>query len=218
VSSPCEHAYVVLLAFIGVSLVVICTPGPDTVLTIRNTLAGGRRGGVFTAAGVSAGQLTWTVASALGLAALLQASQAVFGWLKLAGAAYLIYLGVRSLISAWRRQQFIASELQAPRRLRGSAALRQGLISNLANPKMIAFFLSVLPQFVSVDRDPLVGFLALGAVFCLLTFAWLSLYAVALDRGRALLNRPAVRKAMDTIAGAALVVLGLRLASQTNRM
>lgn len=128
-----------MLAFVGVSLVVICTPGPDTALAIRNTLAGGRRGGVLTAAGVSTGQLSWTVASALGLAALLQTSQTVFAWLKLAGAAYLIFLGVRSLMSAWARRS-VVGEVAAPPRLSGTAALRQGLLSNLANPKMVAFF------------------------------------------------------------------------------
>lgn len=205
-----------LLAFVGVSLVGICTPGPDTALAIRNTLAGGRRGGVLTAAGVSAGQLSWTVASALGLAAMLQASQTVFGWLKLAGAAYLIYLGVRSLISAWSRRS-VVHEVAAPRTLSGSAALRQGLLSNLANPKMVAFFLSVLPQFVPAGASPLVGFLGLGVTFCLLTFGWLSLYAVAVDRGRAVLSRPCVRRMMDTIAGIVLVAMGVRLATQATR-
>ena len=201
-----------ILEFIGVSLIVICTPGPDTLLTIRNTLAGGRRGGLLTAAGVSAGQLTWTVASAFGLAALLQASQTIFGWLKLCGAAYLIYLGIHTLVSAWRRKPAVVAA-PAPV-LGGSAAFRQGLISNLANPKMVAFFLSLLPQFVPAGRDPLASFLVLGAVFCLLTFAWLSLYAIALQRIRAVFARSRVRKIVDTLAGAILVVLGLRLATQ----
>jgi threonine/homoserine/homoserine lactone efflux protein len=207
---------VFLLAFVGVSLVVICTPGPDTALAIRNTLAGGRRGGVLTAAGVSTGQLSWTVASALGLVALLQASHTVFSWLKLAGAAYLIYLGVRSLISAWCRRSAVG-EVATARTLSGSAAFRQGLVSNLANPKMVAFFLSVLPQFIPPGWSPLAGFLGLGVAFCLLTFAWLSLYAVAVHGGRAFLGRPFVHRAVDTVAGAVLIALGARLATQANR-
>jgi len=90
-----------LLAFCGVALVVICTPGPDTMLTIRNAVAGGQRGGVLTAAGVAAGQLVWTLAAAAGLTALLQTSQTVFLWLKLLGAGYLVYLGVLALVSAY---------------------------------------------------------------------------------------------------------------------
>jgi threonine/homoserine/homoserine lactone efflux protein len=108
-----------LLGFVGVSLVVICTPGPDTALTIRNTLAGGRRAGVATAAGVSCGQLVWTLASAVGLAALLQTSQVLLGWLKLLGAGYLIYLGLRSLISAWRSTEPVGAAVRS-----GGAAAR----------------------------------------------------------------------------------------------
>jgi threonine/homoserine/homoserine lactone efflux protein len=91
-----------LLAFLAVSVVVIVTPGQDTALTIRSTLLGSRRGGVFTAAGVSTGQLCWTVAAAAGLSALLQASEPGFRALKLAGAAYLVYLGVQALAGAIR--------------------------------------------------------------------------------------------------------------------
>ncbi|TMF24751.1 MAG: LysE family translocator, partial [Chloroflexi bacterium] len=87
------------LAFLGVSLLVICTPGQDTALTIRNTLAGGRRAGVATAAGVAAGQATWTVATSAGLAVVLAASEPIFFAIRLAGAAYLVFLGVRTLMS-----------------------------------------------------------------------------------------------------------------------
>src|SRR5688572_2009386 len=92
-----------LAAFLAVSIVVIVTPGQDTALTIRNTLLGGRRAGVFTAIGVSAGQACWTVAASAGLAALLQASEPAFLALKLAGAAYLVYLGIQALAAAVRR-------------------------------------------------------------------------------------------------------------------
>ena len=202
-----------LLGFLAVSLVVICTPGPDTALTIRNSLTGGRRGGVATAAGVATGQLTWTLASAVGLAALLQTSQLLLGWLKILGAGYLIYLGVRSLISAWRSASRPEQVVVQDRRGSGPA-FRQGLVSNLANPKMVAFFLSLLPQFVPPRVDPFVAFLLLGLAFGLLTFGWLSLYACVLDRARALFRRSAVRRMLEGLTGAALVGLGLRLATE----
>ena len=82
-----------LAAFVAVAVVVIVTPGPDTALTIRNTVLGGRRSGVFTAAGVAAGQASWTVATSLGIAALLAASEPVFRLVKLVGGAYLLFLG-----------------------------------------------------------------------------------------------------------------------------
>ena len=145
-------------------------------MTIRNSLTGGRRAGVETAAGVSCRQLTWTLASAVGLAALLQTSQLLLGWLKILGAGYLIYLGLRSLISAWRSAS-PSDQVVVPDRRGGGPAFRQGLVSNLANPKMVAFFLSLLPQFVPPGAHQVFGFLLLGLVFCLLTFGWLSLYA-----------------------------------------
>ena len=94
-----------LAAFLLVATVVIVTPGPDTALTIRNTLAGGRRSGVFTALGVSLGQATWAVATALGIATLLAASEPAFRAVKLLGAAYLIFLGLQSLYAALRRNE-----------------------------------------------------------------------------------------------------------------
>ena len=206
-----------LLAFLGVALVVICTPGPDTLLTIRNAVAVGRQGGVLTAVGVAAGQLVWTLASAAGLTALLQTSQTVFLWLKLLGAGYLVYLGVLALVSAYGPPAGIGGDAArtAPG---GRAAFRQGFVSNLANPKMAAFFVSLLPQFVPTGWNPFVGFVVLGAVFCSLTLVWLSLYAVALDRARSVLARPRVRRTLDAVAGTVLVALGAHLATSSTRV
>ena len=206
-----------LLAFCGVALVVLCTPGPDTMLTIRNAVAGGRRGGVLTAAGVAAGQLVWTLAAAAGLTALLQTSQTVSLWLKLLGAGYLVYLGVLTLVSAYRSPARIGGDATRTA-LGGRAAFRQGFISNLANPKMAAFFLSLLPQFVPAGWNLFAGFVMLGAAFCSLTFVWLSLYAVALNRARSVLTRPRVRRALDAVAGTVLVALGARLATTSIRV
>jgi threonine/homoserine/homoserine lactone efflux protein len=194
-----------LLAFLGVSAAVICTPGQDTALTIRNTVVGGRRDGIATAAGVAAGQAMWTVAAALGVVALLEASQTAFAALRLVGAAYLVYLGVQALAAALRG----AARVHAARASRG-APLRQGLVSNLANPKMVVFFTSLLPQF----GDSFGTLLALGLTFSLLTFLWLAAYGVAVARARSLFDRAAVRRALDAVTGFVLVALGLRLAAQ----
>jgi threonine/homoserine/homoserine lactone efflux protein len=193
-----------LLAFIGVAVVVIVTPGPDTALTIRNTLAGGRGAGVRTAVGVVCGQAAWALAASLGVAALLVASEPVFVALKLAGAAYLVFLGVGSLVAAVRGRRLAAHAGPA----RGGE-LRQGLFSNLANPKMAVFFTSLLPQF----GDSLPALLALGLLFCGLTLAWLSAYAAVIARAGDVLRRGAARRAIDAVAGTALVALGLRLAT-----
>jgi threonine/homoserine/homoserine lactone efflux protein len=207
-----------LLAFLGVSAVVICTPGPDTALTIRNALAGGRRAGVATAAGVATGQAVWTIATSVGIAELIQASEPAFLVMKAAGAAYLILLGLQSLLKAlWStRHPNPAVGAGADKRsgwMHPGRGLRQGVVSNLANPKMAAFFLSLLPQFASAEggAGPV---LALGLVFCVMTFAWLALYSVVVDRARVVLRRARVRRALDGLSGLVLIGFGTRLALQ----
>jgi threonine/homoserine/homoserine lactone efflux protein len=192
----------VTLAFLGVAVVVICTPGPDTALTIRNTLFGGRRGGAMTAAGVATGQAVWTVATAAGVAALLAASEPAFLALKLAGAAYLVYLGAQSLVAAVRRRERTPVE-------RHGRPFVQGLISNLGNPKMAAFFPALLPQFA----ESFAGLLLLGFAFCLMTLAWLTLYALVVARAGDFLRRSRVRRALEAVTGAVLVALGFRVAA-----
>jgi threonine/homoserine/homoserine lactone efflux protein len=197
-------------AFVAVSAIVIVTPGQDTALTIRNSLLGGRTGGIFTAAGVSTGQAVWALATSFGVAALLRASEPAFVALRLVGAAYLVYLGGQALISAFRRDPQAGAAAIAPRRLEASAAYRQGLLSNLGNPKMAVFFTSLLPQFGASFG----ALLALGLVFCGLTLVWLVAYAIAIARAGAVLRRPKVRRALDALTGTVLVALGLRLAAE----
>jgi threonine/homoserine/homoserine lactone efflux protein len=197
-----------LLAFLGIAALVIVTPGQDTALTIRNTLVGGRRAGLATALGVASGQAVWTVAASAGVAALIVASEPAFVALKLAGACYLVLLGVQTLRGAVRER---APEQE--RTLQGGA-LRQGLLSNLANPKMAIFFTSLLPQFAPADGPAFPVLLALGLLFCAMTFGWLCAYASAVSRARNLLARPRVRRTLDAVMGTALVALGARLAAQ----
>jgi threonine/homoserine/homoserine lactone efflux protein len=192
------HAF----AFLGVSALVIVTPGQDTALTIRNTLFGGRRAGVFTAAGVASGQAFWTLAASLGLAAILSASEPAFLAVRLAGAAYLILLGVQTLLG---------SSHASVRPGRGSP-FRQGLLSNLGNPKMAVFFTSLLPQFGGSSFPVLLG---LGLVFCSMTFAWLTGYSFAVARAGDFLRRSRVRTWLDRVTGAVLVAFGIRLAAET---
>jgi threonine/homoserine/homoserine lactone efflux protein len=203
-----------LLAFLAVSAVVIVTPGPDTALTIRNALLGGRRSGAFTALGVASGQACWTVATSAGVAALLVASERVFAALKLAGAAYLVYLGLQALLHAVRgRESRPLPAGRAPAPLAASVAYRQGVISNLANPKMAVFFTSLLPQFAPGGGASFAALLALGLLFCTMTLAWLSAYAVAVAKAGDVLRRPAIRRALEAVTGAVLVALGLRVAT-----
>jgi threonine/homoserine/homoserine lactone efflux protein len=196
-----------LAAFFAISTLVIVTPGQDTALTIRNSLLGGRRAGVFTALGVSSGQAVWALATSIGIAALIVAFEPAFVALKLAGAAFLVYLGALALYAAIRGQKI--ERRSARGTLDSTTALRQGLLSNLGNPKMAVFFTSLLPQFGS-SFSVLLG---LGLVFCTMTFTWLTAYAFAVAKAGDLLRRPAIRRAFDAVLGAVLVALGLRLAT-----
>ena len=203
-----------LVAFLGVAVLVIVTPGPDTALTIRNTLLGGRPAGIATALGVVSGQAVWALATSVGLVALLLASEPAFAAVRIAGAAYLIYLGVQALVAAFRPAGNDRVVAEPRRDLPTRTAVRQGLISNLGNPKMAAFFPSLLPQFVPAGDPTFLPLLLLGLVFCSLTFVWLSAYAVLVARAGDLLRRSRVRRAMEAVTGAVLVALGLRLAAE----
>lgn len=203
-----------LVAFVAVSVVVICTPGQDTALTIRNTLAGGRSSGIATAFGVAFGQAVWTLTASAGVVALLTASEPAFRALKLAGAAYLVYLGVQSLYSAVaRRADHVPTDVGSEP-LSARRALRQGFISNLGNPKMAVFFASLLPQFAPSGRGSFAALLGLGLLFCCMTLGWLSLYAIAVARVRRFLAGP-VRRALDLATGVVLVAFGVRLATDS---
>jgi len=205
-----------VLAFLGVCTLVICTPGPDTALTIRNSIIGGRRGGMLTAGGIAAGQLIWTIAASVGLAGLLQASQPAFTALKIIGAAYLVFLGAQSLVAAVRGHPAHAEQQSRPLQLSVWNAMRQGLISNLANPKMAVFFLSLLPQFASPTSADFAAFAPLGLGFCLMTFGWLSIYALVLHRVGRFIQRSRVRRTLEAVTGTVLVGLGIRLAAETH--
>lgn len=209
-----------LLAFVGISVVVIVTPGPDTAVTIRSTLLGGRAAGIATALGVAVGQAVWALATSLGVVALLVASEPLFLAVKYAGAAYLVLLGAQALWSAWRPAAGAGgAALPTGRRLGPRAAFRQGVVSDLGNPKMAVFFASLLPQFVPAQfvqagAEPFAALLALGLAFSLMTFAWLAAYAVVVAKAGDVLRRPAIRPAIEAVTGGVLVALGLRIAAE----
>jgi threonine/homoserine/homoserine lactone efflux protein len=203
-----------LAAFVAVSAVIICSPGQDTALTIRNTLSGGRRSGIATAGGVALGQAIWTLAASAGLVAILSASEPAFRALKLAGAAYLIYLGAQSIYAALTRRSHERQRIASRGRMTSWRAMRQGVLSNLGNPKMAVFFASLLPQFAPGGHASFAALFALGLLFCSMTLAWLTLYAIAVEKVRGILAGR-VRRAVDAITGIVLVVFGTRLAADS---
>lgn len=191
-----------LLPFLAVSALVVITPGVDMALVTTNALLHGRAAARATALGVNLGIFLWTLAAALGLAAVIAASAAAFTAIKLLGAVYLVYLGVRALLGSHEPRAVVA---------RGSA-FRQGLASNLLNPKIAVFFTSLLPQFVDADHARPQDLLLLGVLFNCMGVVWLLTYAELAARGRNVLGRPRVKRAVDRLTGVALVGLGVRLA------
>lgn len=205
------------MAFLGVSAIVIMTPGPDTAVTVRNTLLGGRLAGILTALGISTGQAIWALATSLGVVALLVASEVLFQAVKYAGAAYLVWLGVNALIAAWRGRSDNATAARGDwPRLRPGRAFAQGLVSDLGNPKMAVFFASLLPQFAAPGEGMFAALLSLGLVFSLMTFLWLAAYAFVIAKAGEVLRRPAIRRWIEAVTGTLLVALGLRIAAERN--
>jgi RhtB (resistance to homoserine/threonine) family protein len=202
-------------AFLAVSALVIITPGPDTAVVTKNALLYGRSAALATAIGVNVGLLVWTLASALGVAAVVHESEAVFTVLKLVGAAYLIWLGFQALRAAGHRVAPSDADEHGVRRLGARRAFRHGLFSNLGNPKIAAFFTSLLPQFITPGHPVLVPFLVLGGLFVAMTVSWLCAYALLAARAAGLLTRPRVKATLDRVTGLVLVGLGLRLATES---
>ena len=201
-------------SFLALSIVLIVVPGPDMALVARNALVGGRRAGIATSVGAATGLCLWTLAASGGLAALLRASQPAFLALRLAGGAYLIYLGARALWACVRGDGGESAQRLRRGELRSSVSLRQGLLSNLSNPKIAVFFTSFLPQFVPGDHAQLSGLLTLGFVFCVLTLLWLTAYSIVVARAGDVLRRPRIRRALEGFTGTVLVAFGLKLATE----
>ena len=202
-----------LLVFIGVAAIVIIIPGPDTAVVTKNVLMHGRRAGLGTSLGVSAGLSLWTIAAAIGVASLVRASEVAFTALKLVGSLYLIWLGLQALRAAGRSLgDDHPSRASGGRAVGARGGFRQGFLSDLANPKIGIFFTSLLPQFVSAGHAVLLPFLILGAIFVAMTVVWLLAYTLVAARAAQTLMRPRVRAALDRFTGVVLIGLGLRLA------
>ena len=198
-----------LLLFFTASLVLIVVPGPDMIYVLTRSLSQGRSAGLVSAAGVCSGVLVHTAFAAVGLSSILAQSAVAFSVVKYAGAAYLLYLGIRTILD---KEGFAAPGRAEKARL--ATVFRQGVLSNVLNPKVALFFLAFLPQFV----DPALGaaglqMLALGVAFTLMGLAVLSVVALFSGAlGEWLRGRTSLVGALRWLTGSILVGLGLRLA------
>ncbi|WP_205328458.1 LysE family translocator [Glycomyces sp. YM15] len=194
-------------------LLAAIVPGPDFAMVVRNTVLSGRVSGMWTATGIGLGIVVWVVATSIGLAALLAASALAFTVVKLAGAAYLVYLGVRSMLTAIKERRRPVAELRLDRPMSHWAAFRSGLMCNLLNPKAVVLFTALMPQFLvgGGSQAVLIGELAaVGMAVCGLFYIGL---ANLIGLFRSVLERPRVRAWLGGVTGAVMVALGLRVAA-----
>jgi len=215
------------LAYVGFAVLVVLAPGPDFAIVTKNCLVHGRRGrlpGLATSLGVVTSLVVQGIAAAAGVAALVVRSEIVFDVIKYVGAAYLGYLGIQALVSTFRRRSGAAGPEEArnggdvttPLRKIVVKAYRQGFLSNISNPKVLAFYFSLLPQFVDPGKSVAFQVVLLAFTHALLALIWLFCVVLVLDRLRALVQRSAVRRSIEGLTGVALIGFGVRLLSSSN--
>ena len=197
-----------ITAFALLSLVLTVTPGPDSLLVLRSSLRAGRRTGIRVAAGATSGSLFWGICSAAGLTAVMAASAQAFRAVQLAGAAYLGFQGIRG----WRGAKSSSGGHERPER-GPEPGFRTGLLSNVLNPKVGLFFLTVMPQLIPHHAHIAAYALAFAVTDVLIAGIWLTTVAWISDKARALLRRPRTRTALDRAAGATLFALGVKVAA-----
>jgi threonine/homoserine/homoserine lactone efflux protein len=199
-------------SFLVFATVLVLVPGPDFAVVLKNTLSGGRRRGWWATVGVVSANTVQGVAAATGLGALITASQPVFEAIRWAGIAYLAFLALQALRSAVRGRYPPFEDGGAADRGHLTAGWRQGFLSNITNPKVLVFYLAVLPQFLGPEVG-LSVLLALALSHAALSLVYLTLLVLGLARARRLLSRRPVRRALDALTGVALLGFGVRLAA-----
>ncbi|ASU84358.1 LysE family translocator [Nocardiopsis gilva YIM 90087] len=210
-----------LLLFTLTTVLIVVLPGPDFVLVTRNTLAGGRRTGFATAAGSALGMAAWAALAVAGLTVLVASNPTILLVLRLAGAAYLVYLGTSALVRLWRawRSGTLAEAAGDPTETgdgaaagQGGAPFWQGLLNNVLNPKPLAFFLTALPQFIDSQANATAQTAVLGSIVVGMTVLWWLIYITSITRLSAFLRRRRVRQGIELGSGVALTAFGVALA------
>jgi threonine/homoserine/homoserine lactone efflux protein len=200
-------------SFLAFAVVLVLVPGPDFAVVTRNTLVGGRRRGIFSAAGVASSNAIQGMAAAAGLGAVIVRVEPLFQAVKWAGIGYLLYLALQAFRSA-KRGEYAAQpvvEREPGQQLKG---WRQGFLSNITNPKVLVFYLAVLPQFLGPDA-PVYALLLFALSHATLSLLYLCCLVTGLDRARRVLARRRVRRALDLATGSALLGFGARLAAES---
>jgi threonine/homoserine/homoserine lactone efflux protein len=198
----------VLWTFVPIAALVTITPGPATAMVVRSAIKGGRSGAFMTALGNSIGVVTWALLSALGVSALVAASEVAYATLKICGAAVLVYLGARTLL---RRTP---SEVERVQRQphQAATAFRQGIVTSLANPKLAVFFVALFPQFAPDGSSVLPAALVMAGLVVSFDLVWYSTLALLVVRARRAYAESRLGRRVEQFTGAVLIALGARVA------
>ena len=192
--------------------VLTMSPGVDTILVMRNAALGGWRLGFLTSLGICMGLFAHAALSALGLSVILLGSATLFTAFKLLGAGYLVYLGVQALRSAARPTGMSFNDEKAPKSITAWGSFRQGILSNVLNPKPIIFYMAFLPQFIDPAHSALAQSLFMATLHFIIAMVWQTFLALMVYRARVWLARPKVAQALDGLTGVLLVGFGVKLA------
>jgi len=199
------------LPFLVAITALTLTPGVDTVLVMRNSARGGGTDGLATSLGICLGLYLHAFISAAGLSAILLGSAELFLLLKIAGAGYLIYLGIQSLRSAWANKSLRVGSPSVVLKVPLTQSLREGFLSNVLNPKPIVFYMAFLPQFINPDYSPVLQAMLMATVHFVIGMLWQGALALTVSKARAFLEKPLVSRLMDSITGVVLVGFGVKL-------
>jgi RhtB (resistance to homoserine/threonine) family protein len=204
-----------VITFTGIAILLTLTPGADTMLVVRNVLGRGKEAGILSTLGICSGLFIHASMSALGLSIILVKSATAFEFVKWAGAGYLIYLGIQSLIRIRNNENSFTNQknnIGKHTKNANKKSLVEGFLSNILNPKVAVFYLAFLPQFIKTGDPVFQKSLLLAAIHAILGILWLSFLSICLSKIRNFLLRPKIRKILESITGAVLIILGIRLA------
>ncbi|MEK4229658.1 LysE family translocator [Solibacillus sp. FSL H8-0538] len=196
-----------MITFILLTLFVVISPGIDTALVTKTAISHGQQAGYKTALGITTGSLVHTLAAALGLSAIIMQSAVAFNVIKWVGALYLIYLGVSAFIQLGQKKGAQPKKLSI-----GGSPFKQGLLTNLLNPKVAVFFLTFLPQFVTNEGSAIIQLLAMGLTYAVLSILWFILYVFFIGYVREWLMSPIIQSRIEKATGIVLIGFGLKLA------
>ncbi|OQP15924.1 LysE family translocator [Geobacillus zalihae] len=201
-----------LYPFLLLSIFLIVLPGPDTAVVTKNTISAGKIGGLKTALGVCCALFLHTAAASLGLSAVIMQSALLFSILKYVGAVYLTYLGVKALYGVMKKGEALGVETDVNSGEKQPACFRQGFLTDFLNPKVAAFFLTFLPQFVAPGAHSFAPFLLMGAAYTAMTAIWFLFYISFIHYISDFMKRPKTKKWIEGITGAVMIGFGIKLA------